>query len=219
MEPTFHSRGSRETLAACNSTRSVPPYFGRLAPRTACVRSNAARRTLITASKSDPVDLIVPRMQIARDDKRAGRILLPIDIQDRAGKFAENRGATLARQANRHDLKHFWCGPVTAVGNQFPSGGIAGWRQHGCAPPYWFCGAAFHFPGRGPTKTANLAGKKHVDIGSLGTQLATRVAGRARIGDDNRNGLFHGASGVELEGGQLCVSIGEKRDASFGAVR
>src|SRR5215469_17864679 len=85
MEPAFHSRGSSEKLPAYSSTRSVPPYFGRFAPPTVGVKSNAPRKTLITASKRDPVDLIVPRMQIARDDKGAGRILLPVHIQDRAG--------------------------------------------------------------------------------------------------------------------------------------
>src|SRR6516165_1956711 len=169
MEPTFHSRGSRETLAACNSTRSVPPYFGRLAPRTACVRSNAARRALTAASERNPIDLIVPRMQIARDQKRAGRILFPIHGQDRARKFTKNRAAAFARGAIRNNLKHFWRGPLEPAGNDFPTSGIAGWSKHDEASPCRLRRAALHFSGRSPTKTANLAGKKNVNIASLGT--------------------------------------------------
>src|SRR6516225_651762 len=168
MEPTFQSRGSSETLAACNSTRSVPPYFGRFAPRAARGKTSTSRMKLVTASERNPVDLIVPRMKIARDDECAGRILLPIYIQDRARKFTKNRGTAFAGRAIRHDLEHFRHRPVAAVRDDFPTGGIAGWSQHGGAPPDWLDRATFHFAGRGPGKTASLGGKKHVDIGSLG---------------------------------------------------
>src|SRR6516164_2877959 len=178
MEPTLQSRGSSETLATCNSTRSVPPYFGRFPPRTARGKTSTSRTKLVTASERNPVDLIVPRVKIARDDERAGRILLPIYIQDRARKFTKNRGAAFAGGAIRHDLEHLRHGPVAAVSDDLPTGGIAGWSQHGGAPPYWLDRAALHFAGRGPAKTASLVRKKHIEIASLGAQLATRVAGR-----------------------------------------
>src|SRR5215468_9301160 len=181
MEPTFQSRGSSETLATCNSTRSVPPYFGRFAPRTARGKTSTRRMKLVTASERNPVDLIVPRMKIACDHERAGRILLRVYIQDRARKFTKNRGAAFAGGAIRHHLEHFRHRPVTALRDDFPAGGIAGWSQHGGAPPYWLDRAAFHLAGRGPAKTANLRGKQHVDNGPLDTELATRVAGRLRI--------------------------------------
>src|SRR3974390_324683 len=152
MEPTFQSRGSSERLATCNSTRSVPPYFGRFAPGAARGQKSTSKTELVTASERNLVALIVPRVKIARDDERAGRILFPIYIQDRARKFAKNRGAAFAGGAIRHDLEHLRLRPVAAVRDDFPTGGIAGWSQHGGAPPYRLDRTAFYFPGRGPRK-------------------------------------------------------------------
>src|SRR5450432_731891 len=126
-----------------NSTRSVPPYLGRLVAHS-CTAGRRASETLIAANQRDFIDLIVPCPQIANYQQRVAGILLTVDTQDRSWKFAHHRGATLLRRFSRDSLQEVGSGPVVAVGLQFPVGGIT-WRgEQPHFPPSGLGRAAFY---------------------------------------------------------------------------
>src|SRR2546430_7244139 len=72
--PTFHSRGSSAAVAACNSTRSVPPYRWRSAHSRApaiVAQNNTVRASrLVATCHGDTIGLVISRGQIECDGHR-----------------------------------------------------------------------------------------------------------------------------------------------------
>src|SRR5438552_14660222 len=72
--PTCHSRGSSATVAACNSTRSVPPYRWRSAqfraPAIAAENNTVRASRLVATCHGDTIGLVISRGQIECDGHR-----------------------------------------------------------------------------------------------------------------------------------------------------
>ena len=93
--------------------------------------SSASTAALIATSESDFVDLIVPCSEILRDNQRAGGRLIAINVEDRARKITEQRGAALPELAVGKDLENIGSGEVGAVGEKLPTARIASRSQNG----------------------------------------------------------------------------------------